>query len=183
MNEGKPRQGFSGSQANPIGCDPSALKPVIQALNEALASHFTLYHQYLKHHWLVRGPQWRELHALLADYYGQAQLYGDDLAERIVMLGGMPEFHPGRHVEMSAFPFETDPVIPVRTMLSNDRTAEMLVCQQLRRSVQTALRVHDYGTEHMLKNILRHAEQRADDLDHLLADESLEARNPVPRAA
>jgi DNA-binding ferritin-like protein len=180
MSDGKPRHAFGGSETNPIGCDSNALKPVIQILNEALCSHFTLYHQYLKHHWLVRGPQWRGLHQHLHDFYSQIEADADDIAERIVMLGGMPEFHPARQVERSTFAFETDPNLPIRGQLENDLVAEMMVCQQLRRCIQTALQVHDYGTEHMLKGILRHAEQRADDLDHLLADDSLEDNRSAP---
>jgi starvation-inducible DNA-binding protein len=183
MSDGKPRAAFGGSDANPIGCNPKALKPVIQALNEVLASHFTLYHQYLKHHWLVLGPQWRELHGLLAAYYEQAQHAGDVLAERIVMLGGLPESHPARQVEMSVFAFETAAVVPVRTMFENDQAAEGLICQQLRRAVQVALQANDYGTEHLLKGILLQAEQRADDLDHLLADGGLGDQAQLPRAA
>jgi DNA-binding ferritin-like protein len=185
MSAGKARHAFGGTDMNPIGCDSAALKPVIKSLDDALCSHVALYHQYLKHHWLVRGPQWKELHRHLHEAYSQVAVDADDLAERIVMLGGMPETHPGRFVERSTFAFETDVDLPVRGKLENDLVAEMMVCQQLRRCIQTALSVHDYGTEDLLKGILRHAEQRADDLDHLLADDSLEEerRSSVPKAA
>ena len=183
MSADKARHAFGGSDANPIGCDPAALKSVIQVLNEVLASQFTLFHQYLKHHWLIRGPQWRELHGLLHDFYQQTLKDGDNLAERIVMLGGMPETQPARQIEMSTFAFETDADLPARGKLENDLVAEMMVCQQLRRAIQAALKVHDYGTEHLLKGILLHAEQRADDLDHLLADDGIGVQAGMPRAA
>jgi starvation-inducible DNA-binding protein len=184
MSDGKPRQAFGGTRANPIGCDANALKPVIQALNETLCTHGALDHQYRKHHWLVRGPQWRDLHQHLHDAYAQVQVDMDDIAERIVMLGGMPECHPARQVERSTFAFETETHLPIRSNLENDQAAEMLLCQQLRRCIHTALDVHDYGTETLLKGVLCHAEQRADDLDHLLDADSLETRQAQqPRKA
>src|ERR1700726_752075 len=60
-----------------------------QRLNQLLADTQILYALYKKHHWLMRGATFYQLHLLL-DKHADAQLeLIDKLAERVQTLGGV----------------------------------------------------------------------------------------------
>src|SRR5262245_15153104 len=54
-------------EGNPIGLERTATAKMIKELDAHVASVMVLYHQYLKHHWLVEGPQFRDVHHFLGD--------------------------------------------------------------------------------------------------------------------
>ncbi|MGE5703974.1 MAG: ferritin-like domain-containing protein, partial [Clostridia bacterium] len=49
-------------KGNPVRIEPMYAKQVSDSLNMLLASVYTLYHQLKKHHWVVEGPDFRDLH-------------------------------------------------------------------------------------------------------------------------
>ncbi len=63
----------------------------IGLLNAALADAMDLINAVRMAHWTVRGPQFAALHALFETFYNQLGQETDDLAERVVQLGGTPE--------------------------------------------------------------------------------------------
>lgn len=60
-------------------------------LNAALADLIDLANAARMAHWTVRGPQFAALHAKFGEFYAQLAEETDDVAERIVQLGGTPE--------------------------------------------------------------------------------------------
>lgn len=52
-------------EANPIGLSMDATAKLVPELDKHLAALFVLLHQYQKHHWLVEGPQYNDLHLFL----------------------------------------------------------------------------------------------------------------------
>ena len=60
-------------------------------LNAALADLMDLTNGVRMAHWTVRGPHFAALHALFGDFYAQLNTETDDIAERVVQLGGTPE--------------------------------------------------------------------------------------------
>ena len=68
---------------------PSNAKQVsIQTLQACLSDTVDLYNATRQAHWNVKGPHFSELHKLFEGFYDQLADAGDELAERIVMLGG-----------------------------------------------------------------------------------------------
>lgn len=63
----------------------------VSLLNAALADLMDLTNAARMAHWTVRGPQFAALHALFETFYDQLGEASDDVAERVVQLGGTPE--------------------------------------------------------------------------------------------
>lgn len=62
---------------------------VVELLNRRLADALDLQSQCKQAHWNVKGPQFISLHKLFDDVYADVAGYADQLAERIVQLGGV----------------------------------------------------------------------------------------------
>ena len=60
----------------------------IGVLQGCLADGIDLYNATRQAHWNVKGPHFGELHKLFEEFYNALQTSTDDLAERIVQLGG-----------------------------------------------------------------------------------------------
>ena len=65
----KPWKSKSTLEDNPIGLSKDVTAKLVPELDKHLASFFVLFHQYQKHHWLVEGPQFRDLHLFLGEAY------------------------------------------------------------------------------------------------------------------
>ncbi len=64
---------------------------VISVLQQALVSAIDLRMQAKQAHWNVKGPSFIALHQLFDQAADEAVVYSDDLAERIVQLGGVAD--------------------------------------------------------------------------------------------
>ena len=94
---GKEIQTFEAIEQLPIALAVEARRESCQLLNQVLADTTILYSLYKKHHWLVAGPTFYQLH-LLFDKHAEEQLELIDLlAERVQSLGGIAVSDP-RHV-------------------------------------------------------------------------------------
>ena len=60
----------------------------IGVLQACLADGIDLYNATRQAHWNVKGPHFGELHKLFEEFYNLLHVDTDDLAERIVQLGG-----------------------------------------------------------------------------------------------
>ena len=77
---------------------------VVVILNQALADLSDLHSQAKQAHWNVRGPSFYPLHLLFDQVAGSAEEPLDDIAERIVQLGGVAEGTVRQTAGRSALP-------------------------------------------------------------------------------
>jgi starvation-inducible DNA-binding protein len=63
----------------------------VGVLNATLADAMDLTNGVRMAHWTVRGPHFAALHALFETFYDQLGEATDDIAERVVQLGGTPD--------------------------------------------------------------------------------------------
>ena len=161
-------------EGNPIGLERTATSKMVKELDAHLASFFVLYHQYLKHHWLVEGPQFRDLHLFLGEHYAEVEKQADMIAERITALGGIPTCDPVAQAKLAYVAHEPEGTFRIRTSLELDRAHEGTAAQRMRTTIKLAQKLGDYGSEHLLKGILLEVEDRAHHLDHFLGQDSLE---------
>jgi DNA-binding ferritin-like protein len=167
---------------NPIGLTKAVTEKVIPDLDKHVSSLFILFHQYQKHHWLVRGPQFRDLHLYLEEAYTEIHEDLDALAERVTVLGGIPTSAPSMQSSLSYISHEQEGELPVRDMLKRDRAAEESVIVEMRATIEEATTLKDFGTETLLKQMLLRAEDRAHHLDHYLEKEALYAPSDSAKA-
>jgi len=75
---------------NIIGLEVDNSNKVVEALNELLANHQIYYQNLRGFHWLILGKNFFQLHEKYEALYNEAAETIDEIAERILMLGGTP---------------------------------------------------------------------------------------------
>lgn len=161
-------------EENPVGLDEDAAEQLIPKLDEIHCTLWTLYHQYNKHHWLVEGPQFRDLHHFFQENYEEVHKYIDATAERITALGGIPTSSPAEQSKLSHVEHEPEGTYRIRAMLEHDLEGERILSVLVRETIGLALEFNDHGTKRELEKVLTKAEDRAHHVDHLLGEDSLE---------
>ena len=169
----KPWKARSTIEDNPIGISADDAEHISAALDEHLSSLFVLFHQYQKHHWLVEGPQFRDIHVFLQEQYEQIHADCDAIAERMTAIGGVPTSAPSNQAKLAYVEHEPEGIFRIRDMLDRNRTAEGTIAVRLRDTIAQCTERRDYGTETLLKQMLLRVEDRAHHLDHFLGEDSL----------
>jgi len=132
---GKEIQRFGELRLLPIALAHDARAQSCQLLNQILADSIILYNLYKKHHWLVRGPTFYQLHLLL-DKHAEEQLKLIDLlGERVQTLGGVAIADPRHVAEVTAVPRPPDGVEEVPAMLSRLLEAHEIVIEKVRDAI------------------------------------------------
>ena len=82
-------QRFGDLKPMKVALSENIRKTSVIDLNRALADSIVLRDLYKKHHWQVSGPTFRELHLLFDENQAQQGELIDQIAERIMQLGGV----------------------------------------------------------------------------------------------
>ncbi len=164
---------FGQVYENPILLEHSVTAPVCEGLNIALASFQALYLQYQKHHFVVEGAEFYQLHQFFNESYEEAQGHVHDLGERLDGLGGVPVASFNTLAQLCYFSPEADGVFSSRQMVEHDLAAEQALIQLIRRQAGQAESLGDRATRYLYEKILLKTEERAYHLSHFLAPDSL----------
>jgi len=78
------------SKMNKIGLDKDQSRELVEKLNDLLANYQVFYQNTRGFHWNIRGEKFFELHAKFEELYNDLQTKIDEIAERILTLGGTP---------------------------------------------------------------------------------------------
>lgn len=140
---------------------------VLRLLNQALATEIVCVLRYRRHHFMARGIHAKGVADEFLVHSNEEQLHADQLAARIVQLGGEPDFSPDSlsarsHAEYVAGSSLAD-------MIREDLVAERIAIDSYRELIQY-LNGQDPTTSQLLKGILAVEEQHADELADLLDD-------------
>ena len=95
--QGEEIQAFGTVRLLPLGLSRDERLYPCQRLNQILADTQILHALYKKHHWLMRGATFYQLHLLLDKHAGEQIGLVDSIAERVQTLGGVAVGDP-RHV-------------------------------------------------------------------------------------
>ena len=158
---------------NVINLDRSVVEPVCEGLNIALASFQALYLQYEKHHFVVEGAEFYQLHEYFQESYDAVRGHVHELGERLNGLGGVPAAGFAKLAELCCFTPEEDGAYNSRQMLENDLQAEQAILGMLRRQASQAESLGDRATRYLYEQILLKTEERAYHIAHFLAPDTL----------
>jgi starvation-inducible DNA-binding protein len=75
---------------NQIGLENSQVKELIEKLNDLLANYQVFYQNVRGFHWNIKGHKFFELHVKFEELYTDLHTKIDEIAERILTLGGTP---------------------------------------------------------------------------------------------
>jgi len=76
-------------------------KELLEELNTQVSTWSVMYAKLHNYHWYVKGNQFFTLHAKFEELYNEATLHMDEIAERILTLGGNPVATLKEHLEQS----------------------------------------------------------------------------------
>lgn len=80
----------------------TAAKTVQEILNKQVANWSVLYVKLHNFHWYVKGSQFFTLHVKFQEFYEEAALHVDELAERLLAIGGKPEATMKQYLDTSS---------------------------------------------------------------------------------
>lgn len=143
---------------NTIGLEVKAAKSLALDLNELL-SNFQVYYQNLRGiHWNIKGKRFFDLHVKFEELYDDANMKVDEIAERILTLGGTP---------LHTFEDYTSHVkIPVGKDVFQDEKAVNLIVDSLsgllkieRELLEKSGEANDEGTNSMMSDFITEQEK------------------------
>jgi len=136
-------------------------------LNEALATEIVCVLRYKRHYFMATGINAQSVAQEFLQHANDEQLHADQIAQRIVQLGGEPNFSPDglttrSHSEYVAGESLVD-------MIKEDLVAERIAIDSYRDMINY-FGNDDPTTRRLMENILAMEEEHADDLVSLLEE-------------
>ncbi len=139
----------------------------INLLNEALATEIVCVLRYRRHHFMATGISSQSVAAEFLLHANEEQAHADQLAQRIVQLGGAPNLSPEGMLSRSHSEYvEGSDLVD---MIREDLVAERVAIDSYRDMINW-FGNGDSTTRRMLEGILAMEEEHADDLVSLLAE-------------
>ena len=134
----------------PIGLDEKTRAASVENLNQLLADTITLRDLYKKHHWQVSGHTFYQLH-LLFDKHAEAQdELVDEIAERIMLLGGVSIAMAHDVAERTRIPRPPTGREEVPVQISRLLAAHEIILKASRAAAEQAAEMGDDGTNDLL---------------------------------
>ncbi|WP_018971712.1 ferritin-like domain-containing protein [Rudaea cellulosilytica] len=154
MEAGAVTEGYSADRAT-----------VLKVLNETLATEIVCVLRYKRHYYMASGIHAKSIAAEFLEHANEEQGHADQIATRIVQLGGAPDLSPDglssrAHSEYS----EGSDLVQ---MIEEDLVAERIAIDTYREIIQY-LGNDDPTTRRMLETILASEEEHAEDLSTML---------------
>ncbi|MFD5452696.1 Dps family protein [Streptomyces sp. NPDC003470] len=167
-------QEFGTVKLFPLGLSHDARMYSCQRLNQVLADTQMLHGLYKKHHWLLRGATFYQLHLLLDKHAGEQLELVDAVAERVQTLGGVAVGDPRHAAEITSIPRPPDGVEEVPAMLSRLLQAHETILTQAHDAAARTAELGDDGTNDLLvSQVIRTGEIQAWFLAEHLVDTPL----------
>jgi starvation-inducible DNA-binding protein len=143
-------QAYGHVVSMPIALAEDVRKISAENLNQLLADTMTLRDLYKKHHWQVSGPTFYQLHLLFDKHFDEQSALVDQIAERIMMLGGMSVAMAADVAEMTNIPRppkgREEPPVQISRLLQ----AHEVVLLESRSMAKQAAKAGDDGTNDLL---------------------------------
>lgn len=154
IDDGAVTSGYSADRAT-----------VLRLLDESLATELVCVLRYRRHHSMARGIHSQSVAQEFLDHSNEELEHADQIAARIVQLGGEPNFAPESLAARSHAEYVAGATLA--GMIREDLVAERIAIDSYR-DVITYLGDGDPTTRRMLEGILAVEEQHADELADLL---------------
>lgn len=140
---------------------------VLKLLNEALATEIVCNLRYRRHYFMAMGMHSEGVRAEFREHADQETQHADLIAERIIQLGGEPDFNPADLTSRSHAEY-------VEGSSLNDMVRENLVAERIAiESYSEMIRYFsdkDPTSRRLMEEILATEEEHAEDLSTLLKD-------------
>jgi bacterioferritin len=175
LNENRPRLKLDEAALNAAKSelDEGAVTPgygpwrddIVQLLNDALATELVCVLRYKRHHFTAKGLASPAIADEFMVHANEEAAHADLIAERIVQLGGEPNFSPDSLSGRSHADY--DESSELKAMVRANLVAERVAVESYRQMVQI-IGDKDPTTRRMLEDILHDEEEHAEEMSDLL---------------
>jgi bacterioferritin len=149
------------------------LDTILRLLNEALATEIVCVLRYKRHFYMASGIHAQSVAPEFLQHATEEQAHADEIAARIVQLGGEPNFSPAGLADRSHS--EYVPGTDLVDMIKEDLVAERVAIDSYGEMIRF-IGDSDPTTRRMLEGILAMEEEHADDMRNLLETLGPEAK-------
>jgi bacterioferritin len=139
---------------------------VVRLLNDALATEIVCVLRYRRHYYMADGLASPKIAEEFMVHANEELSHADRIAERIVQLGGEPDFNPGGLLERSHADYDEGK--DLNAMIKANLVAERIAVETYRQMIELVAD-KDSTTRRMLEDILADEEEHADELKDWLA--------------
>ncbi len=145
-------------KTNILGLPVAESEKIVSDLNLLLAN-FQVYYQNLRGlHWNIRGKRFFNLHIKFEELYNDAQLNIDEIAERVLTIGGTPLHTFEDYISKNR--------LTIGRNISNDEKAVQLIVESLigllqieREILKSTAEIADEGTNAMMSDFISEQEK------------------------
>lgn len=158
------------------GIDDGAVTPhfqapwredVIRLLNDSLATELVCWMRYRRHHFTAKGLASPKIADEFLVHANEEAAHADLIAERIVQLGGEPDYTPDTLTERSHADY--DDSRDLKAMIRANLVAERVAIEAYSQMI-TLIGDKDSTTRRLLEHILSQEQEHADELSDWLVD-------------
>jgi bacterioferritin len=140
---------------------------IVKLLNDALATELVCVMRYKRHYFTAQGLASPKIAEEFLVHANEESAHGDLLAERIVQLGGEPDFSPATLVQRSHA--EYDESTELKAMIRANLVAERVAIEAYSQMIKL-IADKDSTTRRILEGILAQEQEHAEELKDWLAD-------------
>ena len=177
LREGEPRLKLdeAGLEAAKRSLEKGAVTPsygpwredIIKLLNDSLATELVCVLRYKRHYFTAKGVASPAIADEFLVHANEETAHADQIAERIVQLGGEPDFSPATLIERSHA--EYDDSADLQAMIRANLIAERVAIEAYSQMI-ALIGDKDSTTRRMLEGILSQEQEHADELSDWLSD-------------
>lgn len=137
------------------------LKMNTETINQlnSLLSNFQIYYQNMRgYHWNIKGPEFFELHVKFEEFYNGAAIKIDDVAERILTLGGTPLHTFEDYLQVSEIKSVSN-LHSAKAIMENIAAHHNTLINKLNETIKLAADNDDEGTQDLISPMISELEK------------------------
>ena len=142
-------------------------KDIVKLLNDSLATELVCVLRYKRHHFTANGLASPKIAEEFLVHANEESAHADRIAQRIVQLGGEPDFSPDSLTERSHAAY--DDSSDLKAMIKANLVAELVAIESYSQLVRM-IGDRDPTTRRLLEDILSDEQEHAEELSDWLSD-------------
>lgn len=142
-------------------------KDIIKLLNDSLATELVCVLRYKRHHFTAHGMASPKIAEEFLVHANEESAHADRLAQRIVQLGGQPDFSPDSLTNRSHASY--DDSADLKAMIKANLIAERVAIEAYSQIIKL-IGEKDPTTRRLIEDILSDEQEHAEELNDWLAD-------------
>ena len=143
---------------NRIGLDTEKSKELSEWLNDLLANYSIFYQNTRGYHWNIRGDKFFELHLKFEELYNDLFVKIDEVAERILTLGHVPQHKFTAYLDDSNI-VESNEVVDGAKAIEEILEAFKTLLTKQRHILNLSAEIDDEGTNAQMSDYIREQEK------------------------